>query len=739
MRGSLVRRLLAVCAVTVMVLAAVAWAQNGAPVMDPAAALAMLNKSAGLHSSISGATVVVDGVNVRAVTLLPADAPGQNKSLVLLTATDTPNRVLELSNSGVINTGGASPGFAGFTALGGAGQAGFLGDGGDAVSAQLDLDTSAFSRRSGIAVAPDGTVYIADTKNSTIRAIAGTASSEPGIIRSVAGRWATRQNVSLVEPMGVAVDRAGNLYIADHTAGTVSVLTKTTGQLTILAHVASPAAIAVTLDGSTVFVASPDTGAVFAIHTGTQAIAIVPGFAPRAVSDAANSGPCAALDNSAAAFTAASASTPAGATPAGALIASRELCPAGIAVDGRGNLFIANANVGKILRVDANTNRTTTAASNLSAPGDIVFNPKGDLFVSEQGGRRILVFPELGDPPSSITITAPAPPAGPGCAQGATFTFCNEPTAGMSPSFSFTLTNTSATAATGIVITPPFIPLATNPPPAPTNFTTTSTSCATSLGPGASCVINVAFTPLNVGAITGTLTVTDSNPSDLATQDLAGTGDDFNLQIVPGGTPEVTAAQGGTATFMAQLNSVGVFGASGETVTLQCPINLPIFTTCAFKPCPIVPTVAGSTMFSIVIVTSTNTVPAPPVTNPCNSPAAAVRHTAGGAAPMARAIRERFGQVPLLPALLAILAIAALGLGSLRVLPAAKRRPVGVAFAVLLICGAFMPGCGSKSTAPSTATPIGSTTMNITANALDSNGNSLNAGRGLQIVLDVVK
>jgi hypothetical protein len=29
--------------------------------------------------------------------------------------------------------------------------------------------------------------------------------------------------------------------------------------------------------------------------------------------------------------------------------------------------------------------------------------------------------------------------------------------------------------------------------------------------------------------------------------------------------------------------------------------------------------------------------------------------------------------------------------------------------------------------------------MNVTANALDSNGNSLNAGRGLQIMLDVIK
>ena len=175
------------------------------------------------------------------------------------------------------------------------GQAGSLGDGGAAASAQLDLAADSLIERSGIAVAPDGTIFIADTQNSTIRSVGAAASSEPGVIRSVAGRWAARQNIALAQPMGIAADRAGNLYIADYSAGAVDVLSAASGQLSTLAQVISPASIAVTPDGSEVFVASPATGAVFAITASTGSIAAVSGFAPAAAASASAPGPCASV------------------------------------------------------------------------------------------------------------------------------------------------------------------------------------------------------------------------------------------------------------------------------------------------------------------------------------------------------------------------------------------------------------------------------------------------------------
>ena len=105
-----------------------------------------------------------------------------------------------------------------------------------------------------------------------------------------------------------------------------------------------------------------------------------------------------------------------------------------------------------------------------------------------------------------------------------------------------------------------------------------STSCTSTLAANANCVINVAFTPLATGLQQGTISVTDTQ-GDVAAFNLSGTGDDFSMQIVAGQSPEVSVAQGGTATFMAQLNADAVFGQNGEKVTLACPINLPSLRT----------------------------------------------------------------------------------------------------------------------------------------------------------------
>ncbi len=93
---------------------------------------------------------------------------------------------------------------------------GFTGDNGPAVSALLFLP-------SGVAVGPAGNVYIADTNNNRIRMV-----STSGIITTVAGspigtpgfggdgEPATGVGARLNHPSGIALDRAGNLYVADY-------------------------------------------------------------------------------------------------------------------------------------------------------------------------------------------------------------------------------------------------------------------------------------------------------------------------------------------------------------------------------------------------------------------------------------------------------------------------------------------------------------------------------------------
>ena len=68
---------------------------------------------------------------------------------------------------------------------------------------------------SGIVVGADGTLFVADTQDSTIRTIAGAESSEPMITRSLVGKWAGASDVELIAPTALAMDTSGNLYIAD--------------------------------------------------------------------------------------------------------------------------------------------------------------------------------------------------------------------------------------------------------------------------------------------------------------------------------------------------------------------------------------------------------------------------------------------------------------------------------------------------------------------------------------------
>jgi uncharacterized protein (TIGR03437 family) len=96
------------------------------------------------------------------------------------------------------------------TLAAGNGTTGFSGDGGPATSAQL-------YRPAGVAVDSAGALYIADAGNQRVRKVAN------GVITTVAGNGLAgysgdggpATSARLNDPVGLAVDSAGNLYIAD--------------------------------------------------------------------------------------------------------------------------------------------------------------------------------------------------------------------------------------------------------------------------------------------------------------------------------------------------------------------------------------------------------------------------------------------------------------------------------------------------------------------------------------------
>ena len=106
----------------------------------------------------------------------------------------------------MINTGGV------ITTLAGANTGGYTGDNGPASAAELYGPT-------GVAVDAQGNIYIADRSNNAVRKI-----DLNGMISTIAGTgaggfngddWPSSTLATLYEPSSVAVDNIGNVYIAD--------------------------------------------------------------------------------------------------------------------------------------------------------------------------------------------------------------------------------------------------------------------------------------------------------------------------------------------------------------------------------------------------------------------------------------------------------------------------------------------------------------------------------------------
>jgi NHL repeat-containing protein len=107
-------------------------------------------------------------------------------------------RVIDL-HTGIIST------------FAGTGAAGYAGDGGPALKAQLNNPTD-------VAIGPDHSVYIADSHNNVIRRVRpdGTITTAAGDGKAgFAGDGGPPEKAEFNDPSGVFVDRSGVLYIAD--------------------------------------------------------------------------------------------------------------------------------------------------------------------------------------------------------------------------------------------------------------------------------------------------------------------------------------------------------------------------------------------------------------------------------------------------------------------------------------------------------------------------------------------
>ena len=263
----------------------------------------------------------------------------------------------------------------------GSGVEGFAGDGGPARSAKLSLP-------SGVVMDRAGNLYIVDESNSRIRKVApdGTISTLAGTgTNGYSGDGGPADKAKLFLPIDVAVDSAGNVYIADQgndvirKVNTSGVISTAAGGLQSANSVPGGrlnAAQSIALDSAGNMYSSGANN-IIRIDTAGNITTIAGGF----IGFSGDGGPA----------------------KSAALKA-----PMGIAVDGTGNLYFADTGNNRIRRIDKNGVITTVAGTGIAGfSGDggpaiqaqirlagaplaaLALDSAGNLYLSDWGNNRI--------------------------------------------------------------------------------------------------------------------------------------------------------------------------------------------------------------------------------------------------------------------------------------------------------------------------------------------------------------
>ena len=396
-----------------------------------------------------------------------------------------------------------SAGTGAVTTIAGNGTAGSSGNGGPATAAKLNNPT-------GVAVDAAGNLYIADQGNSLVRKI----TADTGIISIVAGGGTASgadglgdgglaTNALLSGPADVAVDSNGNLYIADSFHHRIRAVNAATGVITVVAgggnaagsdgigdgglatnaQLNDPSGVALDAAGN-LYIADTGNCLVRKVDVATGIISVIAGNRGHGYSGDGGS----ALNASLAA-------------------------PTGIRVDPAGNVYIADFDNNVIRQVQAASGNIATIAGSgasgyagdgsaptgaaLANPNGIALDSSGSLYISDYSNYVIR------------KISFPAP-----------MSFPDENVGAASPVEIVTALNIGNQNLTfsGLSLDANFQQQASGDPDC------TSSSL---VSPGTSCSLALAFTPSAAGALAGTLQLTTNSlgvPGASQIVNLSGTG-----------------------------------------------------------------------------------------------------------------------------------------------------------------------------------------------------------------------
>jgi trimeric autotransporter adhesin len=302
-------------------------------------------------------------------TAVVADPAGK-----LIIADQNYNRIRQVSPLGIIST------------IGGTNTGGFSGDGGNAINAKLNGPF-------GVVLDAAGNVFFSDSNNQRVRKI-----DVNGIITTVAGNGTnafagdngSATNASLNGPAGLAIDALGNLFIADYNnyrirkVDTNGIITTVAGSSTNVLYAGNggyatnaglyrPRGVAVDAVGN-LFIADAgnnrirkvDTNGIITLLAGTNSS----GFSG----------------------------------DGGLALTNKLALPAAVAVDGGGNVFIADEFNTRIRKIGTNGIMTTVAGNangtfagdggpatnaSLSLPLGISFDSAGNLLIADYNNYRV--------------------------------------------------------------------------------------------------------------------------------------------------------------------------------------------------------------------------------------------------------------------------------------------------------------------------------------------------------------
>jgi uncharacterized protein (TIGR03437 family) len=301
-----------------------------------------------------------------------------------------------------------------------------------------DASASQLNSPGAVALAPNGDLYIADTGNHCIRKISGTTiSTVAGTCGTIgqSGEGSAATSATLNAPSGLAFDSAGNLYIADTGNSVIRKVTGTTitrvaGQFNQAGYGGDTgAASSANIDGATA-IALDSAGNYYIADTNNNLIrkvdgktGIITSFLGAGATDKRLDHPNGLWFDAAGAlyvgdsnhqsvsrYVAPTLSLFAGNQTAGfsgdgaAALRAQLNKPVGVMGDAAGNIYIADANNSRIRKVTADGNITTIAGRGgsaysgdggnatdafLSFPRSLAVSSDGTIYIADTGNHAI--------------------------------------------------------------------------------------------------------------------------------------------------------------------------------------------------------------------------------------------------------------------------------------------------------------------------------------------------------------